>query len=55
LVKSEDNMKRLVFTILLALLVLCILLVAAFALLLLVDPNFDAVGSCPNYPHCDDQ
>ena len=48
-------MKRLVFTILLALLVLCILLVAAFALLLLVEPNFGAVGSCPNYPHCDDQ
>ena len=49
------SMKRVVMKILLALFVLCILLVAAFAVLLLFDPNFGAVGSCPNYPYCDDQ
>mgnify|MGYP007117407111 CR=1 FL=1 len=51
----EGKMKRSAKKILRALFVLCILLVAAFALLLLFDPNFGAVGSCPNYPYCDDQ
>ena len=52
---SEGKMTRLVKKILLALFVLCLFLVAAVALLLMSDPNFGAVGSCPNYPLCDDQ
>jgi|GEM_PF-1438417 len=46
---------QLIYTILLSLFAVIFIVITIFTWMVLTDPYFGAVGSCPNYPSCNDQ